>query len=133
MASAARPSKVRIIGYIDADLFFYSVVKENPSRYLFTIKSITMPKRKADNLSQASFVNSNKKVKQEDVQSTNKPNLLDDSDSDSSSEDGSVGGAKLEEPEFKVNEEYAKRFEHNKKREELQRCQSFILLIIHTY
>jgi len=24
---------------------------------------------------------------------------------------------------FKINEEYAKRFEHNKKREELQRCQ----------
>ena len=86
-----------------------------------------MPKRKADILSQASFVNSSKKFKQEDFKSTNKPNLLDDSDSDSSSEDGSVGGAKLEDAEFKVNEEYAKRFEHNKRREELQRCRSFTL------
>jgi protein KRI1 len=91
-----------------------------------------MPKRKADNLSQASFVNSNKKVKQEGLQSTKKPNLLDDSDSDSSSEDGSVGGAKLEEAEFKVNEEYAEKFEYNKKREELHRCQSVSLLIIPT-
>jgi hypothetical protein len=86
-----------------------------------------MPKRKANNLSQASFVHSNKKAMQENFKSTTKPNLLDDGDSgssSSSSEDGSVeGGAKLDEPEFKINEEYAKRFVHNKKREELQRCQ----------
>ncbi|EQL00962.1 hypothetical protein OCS_03333 [Ophiocordyceps sinensis CO18] len=42
--------------------------------------------------------------------------LLDDSDSDSD------GGAQVEEPAgFKVNEEYARRFEHNKKREEQHR------------
>lgn len=35
----------------------------------------------------------------------------------SDDDDGSTGGVKL-----KINEEYAKRFEHNKKREEKQRC-----------
>ncbi|TQN71621.1 Protein kri1 [Colletotrichum shisoi] len=45
-------------------------------------------------------------------------NLLDDSDSD---EDD--GGADIATPQLKVNEEYAKRFEHNKKREELQRLE----------
>lgn len=39
-------------------------------------------------------------------------------DSDSESEDG---GAPVENSAFKVNEEYARRFEHNKKREERQR------------
>ncbi|EQL00961.1 ribosome biogenesis protein Kri1 [Ophiocordyceps sinensis CO18] len=44
--------------------------------------------------------------------------LLDDSDSDSD------GGAQVEEPAgFKVNEEYARRFEHNKKREEQHRLE----------
>ena len=43
-----------------------------------------------------------------------KRNLMEDSDSDSD------GGAKIEG--FKVNEEYARRFEHNKKREEKHRC-----------
>ncbi|KAH0594916.1 hypothetical protein MHUMG1_07214 [Metarhizium humberi] len=41
-----------------------------------------------------------------------KRNLLDDSDSDSD------GGAQLEKSDLKVNEEYARRFEYNKKREE---------------
>jgi protein KRI1 len=51
---------------------------------------------------------------------------------DSSSEDDSEedrGGVALgsrdnltSEPSFKVNEEFARRFEHNKKREELHRC-----------
>ncbi|KAK2058106.1 hypothetical protein LY76DRAFT_573293 [Colletotrichum caudatum] len=45
-----------------------------------------------------------------------KVNLLDESDSDD--EDG---GADIAAPQLKVNEEYAKRFEHNKKREELHR------------
>ena len=40
-----------------------------------------------------------------------------DDDSDSDDE----GGASLN-PGFKVNEEYARRFEHNKKREEKHRC-----------
>lgn len=48
-----------------------------------------------------------------------KPNLLDDSGSDSDSDDG---GAQLDNSDFKVNEEYARRFEHNKKREERQKC-----------
>jgi hypothetical protein len=44
-----------------------------------------------------------------------RPKLLTDGgDSESSSSDA-------EEPVFKINEEFAKRFEHNKKREELQR------------
>ncbi|KAG8414917.1 Ribosome biogenesis protein Kri1 [Metarhizium acridum] len=41
-----------------------------------------------------------------------KRNLLDDSDSDSD------GGAQLEKSDLRVNEEYARRFEYNKKREE---------------
>jgi protein KRI1 len=40
------------------------------------------------------------------------------SDDGSGSEDG---GAHLQENELKVNESFAKRFEYNKKREELQR------------
>lgn len=45
-----------------------------------------------------------------------KRKLLNDSDSDSDD-----GGAALEDNTFKVNEEYARRFEYNKKREERQR------------
>lgn len=48
---------------------------------------------------------------------TSKRNLLDDSDSDSDD-----GGVQLDKGGFKVNEEYARRFEHNKKREEQHRC-----------
>jgi len=81
-----------------------------------------MPKRKADALSQAPSVNGSKKAKHDKITKVVKPSLLDDSDSASSSEDESDGGAQLEEPGFKINEEYAKRFEHNKKREELRRC-----------
>ncbi|KAF5661696.1 KRI1-like protein [Fusarium heterosporum] len=47
-----------------------------------------------------------------------KRNLLDDSDSES--EDG---GAAIAAPDFKVNEDFARRFEHNKKREERQRLE----------
>ncbi|CAH0043412.1 unnamed protein product [Clonostachys solani] len=47
-----------------------------------------------------------------------KRKLLDDSDSDSGD-----GGAQIQESGFKVNEEYARRFEHNKKREELHRLE----------
>jgi hypothetical protein len=47
-----------------------------------------------------------------------KRKLLDDSDSESDD-----GGAPLGDGgSFKVNEEYARRFEYNKKREERQRC-----------
>lgn len=49
-----------------------------------------------------------------------KRKLLDDSDSDSDSDD--AGGAPLGgDSGFKVNEEFAQRFEHNKKREERQK------------
>ncbi|KAL1835402.1 hypothetical protein VTJ49DRAFT_6812 [Mycothermus thermophilus] len=57
--------------------------------------------------------------------------LFDDSESDSDSgssgssdDDQEDGGATLgAEPQLKINEEYARRFEHNKKREELHRLQ----------
>ena len=39
----------------------------------------------------------------------------------SDDDDDSAGGVEL-----RINEEYAKRFEHNKKREELQRCMCVI-------
>lgn len=54
-----------------------------------------------------------------------KQRLFDDS------EDESDGGVKLQ-----INSEYAKRFEHNKKREELHRCEllsSFLPVLIFTY
>lgn len=55
-----------------------------------------------------------------------KAQLILDSDSDSDSESNSGrdyhSATEVPEGEFKINEEYAKRFEHNKKREELQRC-----------
>ncbi|KAL7923484.1 KRI1-like family C-terminal domain-containing protein [Trichoderma austrokoningii] len=48
----------------------------------------------------------------------NKRKLLDDSDSDSDDAGAAIGGSG-----FKVNEEYARRFEHNKKREEQHRLE----------
>ncbi|GFP59409.1 protein KRI1 homolog [Trichoderma asperellum] len=48
----------------------------------------------------------------------NKRKLLDDSDSDSDDAGAAIGGSG-----FKVNEEYARRFEHNKKREEKHRLE----------
>ncbi|KAM0271663.1 hypothetical protein ACHAQH_008998 [Verticillium albo-atrum] len=53
-----------------------------------------------------------------DAKPAKKINLLDDSGSDD--EDG---GASLAAPQLKVNEEYARKFEHNKKREERQRLE----------
>jgi protein KRI1 len=55
----------------------------------------------------------------QEKQKGSKRKLLDDSDSESDN-----GGAPLNESGFKVNEEYARRFEHNKKREERQRRKS---------
>ncbi|EKD13644.1 uncharacterized protein L3040_004138 [Drepanopeziza brunnea f. sp. 'multigermtubi'] len=87
-----------------------------------------MAKRKADadNLGSLSATNSSKKIKASSLAVEKKANLLDDSDSGSSS-DKSDGGAQIEldidEPEFQVNQEYAKRFEYNKKREERQRLE----------
>ena len=92
-----------------------------------------MPKRKADELSNRSSTIDHKKIKPDlsaKPNTTKKANLLVDSDSDSSSEDESDGGAPLEEQGFKINEEFAKRFEHNKKREELQRCKACQFLCI---
>ena len=86
-----------------------------------------MSKRKADELASRTSVKDHKKFKQDLRQkpdSAERANLLVDSDSDTSSEDESDGGAPLEERNFKINEEYAKRFEHNKKREELHRCKT---------
>jgi protein KRI1 len=41
----------------------------------------------------------------------------------SDSSDSEDGGAEItSKPALKVNEDYARRFEHNKKREELARC-----------
>jgi protein KRI1 len=79
----------------------------------------TMPKRKADSLSQLPPTDGNKKAKYSEISKEGRPNLLDD---ESSSEAESGGGAELNQPGFKINEEYAKRFEHNKKREELHKC-----------
>ncbi len=47
----------------------------------------------------------------------------DESDLASSDDDQEDGGAALEGPSLKINKEYARRFEHNKKREELQRLE----------
>lgn len=52
--------------------------------------------------------------------------LDDDSSSDSGDESG---GVSINGPgNFKINEEYARRFEHNKKREEMQQCKCDFLV-----
>lgn len=50
--------------------------------------------------------------------------LSEDEGSDEDSDDSTDGGARIDQNAhgFNVNEEYARRFEHNKKREELHRC-----------
>ncbi|KAE8451307.1 hypothetical protein EG329_004472 [Mollisiaceae sp. DMI_Dod_QoI] len=80
-----------------------------------------MAKRKADVLTQAPSMDGSKKVKK-DAPQLAKPSLLDDSDSLDTS-DESDGGAKLGELGFSINQDYAKRFEHNSKRAELQRLE----------
>ncbi|EPE36735.1 hypothetical protein GLAREA_08898 [Glarea lozoyensis ATCC 20868] len=77
-----------------------------------------MSKRKAESL--ATLDSGVKKPKHES-KSFGKQNLLDDSDG--SSEDESVGGAPVEDAGFKINQEFANRFEHNKKREELSKLE----------
>lgn len=51
--------------------------------------------------------------------------LIEESDWEIDLENGPGGLVKNEEGEleFKINEEYARRFEYNKKREEMQRCE----------
>lgn len=86
-----------------------------------------MAKRKAESLSsqgQTTGPTGSKKLRASvPAVDRKKSNLLDDSDSDSGSTSDSCsdGGVKVEQLEFKINQDYAKRFEHNKKREELQR------------
>jgi len=80
-----------------------------------------MAKRKAESLTSDATAVGSKKIKHSDATKITKPVLMDDSDSENGSDDDS-GGVKLVQPGFTINEEYAKRFEHNKKREELQRC-----------
>lgn len=93
-----------------------------------------MSKRKAESLSQTGSANDSKKIKHDGSQESkplSKAKLLDDSSSGSDSEDDvESGGAPLEDG-FKINEDYAKRFEHNKKREELQRC--MISLLVYSF
>tara|TARA_R110002060_G_scaffold22264_1_gene30163 strand:- start:388 stop:669 length:282 start_codon:yes stop_codon:yes gene_type:complete len=76
-----------------------------------------MAKRKAEGSSQASGSTGSKKLKASTNVADQTSNLWDDSDSGSDSD----GGVKVESLEFKINQDYAKRFEHNKKREELHR------------
>lgn len=47
--------------------------------------------------------------------------LLSDESSDSDD-----GGAQLAPTDFHVNQDFARKFEHNKKREERQRCKWFL-------
>ena len=48
--------------------------------------------------------------------------LDDDSSSESGDDAGGVSINKALSHDFKINEDYAKRFEYNKKREEVQKC-----------
>jgi protein KRI1 len=48
--------------------------------------------------------------------------LMDDDSSDSGDDAGGVPIGKSSESSFKINEDFAKRFEYNKKREEVARC-----------
>lgn len=59
-----------------------------------------------------------KKLKKYSTYESAQPRLLDES----SSEDDSDGGVKLQESSLKVNENFAKKYEYNKKREERQKC-----------
>ncbi|PBP17950.1 ribosome biogenesis protein Kri1 [Diplocarpon rosae] len=79
-----------------------------------------MAKRKADNLSSVIALDGSKKLKTSSTLVEKKSNLMEDSSSDESD-----GGVKVEvkDSSFNINQDYAKRFEHNKKREELQRLE----------
>jgi hypothetical protein len=63
-----------------------------------------------------------------------KPRTLLLDDSSGSESEGETGGVRLngakstDEPVLKINEEYARRFEYNKKREEKQQCESQLSL-----
>lgn len=106
-------------------IYFLKKFLEQPARHLARPFFFIMAKRKAEGLSDSLSVNGSKKVKHNDLSKAKKPSLLEDSDSS----DSESGGAELN-PEFNINEEYARRFEHNKKREELHRCKSNIKIRI---
>lgn len=96
--------------------------------YIATMGSFKTSKRKADQSNANLVPVQSKKAKLDTPAQGAAPshkNLLDDSDSDSDDGQAGEGGASLKGG-FKVNEEFAKKFEHNKKREEKQRCQSSI-------
>jgi len=57
-----------------------------------------------------------KRLKASGVNNVVRPNLLDDD---------FAGDCSVTEHAFKINEDFARRFEHNKKREELHQCQFF--------
>jgi protein KRI1 len=58
--------------------------------------------------------------------------LLDeDSSSDSGDDAGGVSIGKSPDSSFKINEDFARRFEYNKKREEVARCKCHRLLILY--
>jgi len=82
--------------------------------------SVTSTSDSLDMITNASSTNPNSSSMAHPLNS--KRNIFDD-DSSSSDEDGEDGGANLAAAAsaFKINEEYARRFEHNKKREELHR------------
>ncbi|AEO57501.1 hypothetical protein MYCTH_2303724 [Thermothelomyces thermophilus ATCC 42464] len=66
----------------------------------------------------------NPEAESQDDKPVPKKSLFEDSDSSGSEDDQEDGGATLgTSAELKINEEYARRFEHNKKREELHRLQ----------
>lgn len=83
-----------------------------------------MGKRKAESEVASVKDTGAKKIKQESAKQPKieaKQNLL---DSDSSGDEESDSGGVPLEAEFTVNKEYARRFEYNKKREELAKRES---------
>lgn len=88
-----------------------------------------MGKRKAEDAPALASNGTSKKSKHsilKDAPTESKPakmSLMDDTEDSSSDDSDEDGGVKLEESGFKINEEYAKRFEYNKKREERRRLE----------
>lgn len=59
--------------------------------------------------------------------------LMDDDSSDSGDDAGGVPIGQSSESSFKINEDFAKRFEYNKKREEVARCKLLLFLSLGDY
>jgi protein KRI1 len=85
-----------------------------------------MPKRKVDTLNNTLSSMGAKKARQDqtttDPTQKNLSTLIGGEYENGSDSDAEENGMLLGKPSFTINEEYARRFEHNKKREELQRC-----------